>query len=69
MPTRRHPCLTCGAASIRIIYGMPDLDLFERSERGEVALGGCMIFDGRPTRQCSSCGHEFAPAALAQSAR
>ena len=68
MPTRRHPCPQCGAASIKIVYGMPDQSLFERAERGEVALGGCMVFDDQPTRHCSSCGHEFRPTTLAQSA-
>jgi len=32
-------------AVLKIIYGMPDQDLFEKSERGEVALGGCEIDD------------------------
>jgi len=33
--------------------------MFEAAERGELVLGGCSIFDGQPTQQCSQCGEAF----------
>jgi hypothetical protein len=44
---------------IRIAYGMPGPELIAASERDEVALGGRIIEDGRPTRSCKACGHEW----------
>lgn len=40
---RSLKCPTCGEPTIQIIYGMPDFELFEQAERGEVALGGCCL--------------------------
>ena len=37
-------CPACGAgAPLRIAYGYPTGDMFEASQRGELALGGCVI--------------------------
>jgi len=37
-------CPACGAeAPVRIAYGYPSGEMFEASERGEPALGGCVI--------------------------
>ena len=36
-------CPKCGGKVVKIIYGEPDQELFEASERGEVILGGCCI--------------------------
>lgn len=36
-------CPKCGGKIVEIIYGEPDQELFEASERGEVILGGCCI--------------------------
>ena len=55
-------CPTCGHRSgVRIVYGMPDFELFEQSERGLVALGGCIITDADPTWRCleEECGAEW----------
>jgi hypothetical protein len=52
-----RPCPRCGSTdAIRIIYGLPDHELFEASERGEVALGGCVIGDESPDFECRACG-------------
>lgn len=40
---RSLKCPTCGAPTLPIIYGMPDSELFEQAERGEVVLGGCCL--------------------------
>ena len=54
-------CPRCGAASVPIVYGLPSYELFDAADRGEVALGGCMVLDEQPTRACRGvdCGLEF----------
>ncbi len=54
-------CPHCGGKAIPIVYGMPGLELFERAQRDEVRLGGCVITgDGRdPTRYCLACETEI----------
>ena len=53
-------CPECGAPMVRIVYGYPSSELFARSARGEVALGGCVIsgFGDDPTHRCRQ-GHEW----------
>ena len=64
-PKRRRRCPNCGAHSVvRIIYGYPGPELFERAERGEVMLGGCCISaEGDPTSGRPVCGWLSAPPA------
>lgn len=59
--TRKTKCPRCGSASIPIVYGFPSGGLFEEADRGELALGGCMVEEGQPTRRCVGvdCGIEF----------
>ena len=59
--TTQLACLRCGSASIPIVYGMPGPDLFGAADRGEVALGGCVIGNDAPTHRCRGvdCGLEF----------
>lgn len=55
-------CPRCGHKPVAsILYGMPipSRELFEKEERGEVILGGCVIELDQPTWQCSKCGAEF----------
>lgn len=63
-------CPTCKTGKlIPIIYGMPGRELMERSERGEVELGGCSVtevFDpergfisGDPELYCPKCEGRF----------
>ncbi len=61
MPThRKYICPSCKAKEgVDIIYGMPSPELFEKSERNEVALGGCILEDSQPDRRCLSCNHEW----------
>ncbi len=39
-----------------IVYGRPDAELAEESERGEVWLGGCRWWPDFPTYRCRECG-------------
>jgi hypothetical protein len=56
---RTNTCAVCGGKGVRIVYGLPSPELTEAAERGEVALGGCVIRDDGPNRQCHSCGNEW----------
>ena len=57
---RKKRCPKCGAvAGVRIVYGLPTSEACEAEERGEIALGGCMVeFDG-PTHACTACGERW----------
>jgi hypothetical protein len=43
---------------VRIVYGYPMGDLVERSMRGEVALGGCVVSGFDATHVCDQ-GHRW----------
>ena len=53
-------CPRCGtfAAMLPIVFGYPTPDTFEAADRGEVALGGCVITGEDPTHRCSACGRD-----------
>ena len=51
-------CPDCGARMVRIVYGYPMGDLVERSMRGEVALGGCVVSGFDATHVCDH-GHRW----------
>ena len=50
-----HACPSCGGAMVSIVYGYPSDELFERVDRGEVALGGCCPDPDAPQYQCREC--------------
>ena len=56
-------CPKCKSKNIiPIMYGYPAPDAVAAAERGEVELGGCMVYiDGcdMPDRFCKDCGHEW----------
>ncbi len=55
-------CPSCGASKVlRIVYGLPGLELAEDAQRGKVALGGCVITGEDPEWRCAKCGREFGP--------
>jgi hypothetical protein len=39
-----------------IVFGYPMPELFEAEQRGEVALGGCVVTGEDPTHRCAACG-------------
>ena len=57
--TARSVCPNCGEPlkRIRVVYGYPAPELFDRAERGEVVLGGCGVTGDDPKYACSKC-HE-----------
>ena len=55
-------CTSCGDEDpLPIAYGFPppDSPLMAAAERGEVALGGCLIRDDAPEWRCRGCGAEW----------
>lgn len=48
------PCPKCGAAMVPIVYGMPagGSELVQQAKRGEVELGGCIIWENNPRFRC-----------------
>ncbi len=52
-------CPVCGGDGLEIIYGFPTQELFEAAQRGEVALGGCIVGGEMPTTECRSCNHTW----------
>jgi hypothetical protein len=48
-------CVRCGGRLVPIAYGYPSYQMFEAAERGEIVLGGCMVFEGQPTQRCVAC--------------
>jgi hypothetical protein len=40
---------------VPIVYGYPAPETFEAAERGEVILGGCIVFEDMPEGRCPSC--------------
>jgi hypothetical protein len=45
-------CPTCGEHMVPLSYGLPTSETFEAAERGEVVLGGCLVYDDRPDFVC-----------------
>jgi len=52
-------CPECGEKLLPIEYGMPGPDLFEKVEKGEVYIGGCIIEDIQPIYHCNKCRRNY----------
>lgn len=53
-------CPECGSVDvIPIVYGKPGTELMEQAERGEVALGGCILTGNDPAWHCPACEHRW----------
>jgi hypothetical protein len=49
-------CERCGDELHAIAYGYPSPEMMEAEERGEIALGGCVVYDDAPRWTCPGCG-------------
>jgi hypothetical protein len=50
------PCPACDSTdAIRIAYGYPSLEMGMAADRGEIALGGCLVGPESPDYECRSC--------------
>jgi hypothetical protein len=67
MEPAKPKCGQCGSETILpVVYGLPTAETLARAIRGEVLLGGCVVFGNEPDWRCASCGaavdlSEFAP--------
>ena len=53
-------CPACGSTEwIPIVYGLPDPELFAAEGRGDVAIGGCLMFPERPDVECRQCSTQY----------
>jgi hypothetical protein len=48
-------CPACGGTLVPIVYGLPGPEAAEAANRGEIALGGCMVTGDDPQFQCAAC--------------
>ncbi len=61
-------CPECGSTeSVEIVYGYPTRETEERSMRGEVELGGCMVGPDDRDSRCRACGSAWSSAAPEES--
>ena len=53
-------CPQCGGTdNVPIVYGYPGGDTFAAAERGELMLGGCILWGDDPQWKCRACGHRW----------
>ena len=55
-------CPKCGTERVLpIAYGYPSPEMQDAIQRGELALGGCIVgrAGGDPLWRCAACKHEF----------
>jgi hypothetical protein len=53
-------CPKCGSSEyIPIVYGLPSLEGFEKSRRGEIILGGCCVGPDSKRRVCKKCRYNY----------
>lgn len=58
--TKKKKCPKCGEhEGVEIVYGYPTNALWEQVERGEVALGGCLVTPENPRWWCRVCKHRW----------
>ena len=57
-------CPKCGSSKgvIRIVNGLPGLDLQKDQREGKILLGGWCIIDDNPDWHCKECTHEWSKA-------
>lgn len=58
--TPETTCPACGSTStVPIVYGMPGPHAKQRADRGQIALGGCVVEDDAPAWTCRDCNHSW----------
>jgi DNA-directed RNA polymerase subunit RPC12/RpoP len=55
--TRCPRCATV-ATMVPIVFGYPSPEMAQAADRGEVALGGCMVSSEDPTHVCAACSQD-----------
>lgn len=61
MLVNRKPakCPICKGRVVPIVYGEPTPEIGIKAKRGEVVLGGCIIYQGIPQWRCLECETDF----------
>ncbi len=58
-------CPNCKSTNVvPIMYGMPSYEGFQASERREIILGGCIIYERQPDYGCLDCEHWWSKGSL-----
>jgi len=53
-------CPKCGSKnSAKIVYGLPDYQLYERFQAGKIMLGGCLVFGDNAEYFCRDCENKW----------
>ena len=57
-------CPECGSLEVvPIIYGYPGPEVMDAvmdaARKGEIVVGGCVVGDRNPQKQCKACGRKF----------
>ena len=52
-------CPNCNNELIKIVYGMPSNEMFQKAEKGEIYLGGCIILPNNAVYYCSKCEKKY----------
>ncbi len=53
-------CPKCGSEEyIPIVYGKPSQQGIEKSQRGEIILGGCIVDANKKRKACKKCGEHY----------
>lgn len=56
----KEVCPNCGSTHVLpLCYGYPAVEIFDAAERGEVALGGCLLDDTMRAWRCMECYATF----------
>ena len=59
VPKGTVKCPACGGKLVPILYGLPTAEAGEAAERGEIALGGCLMSGDDPHLQCAACREPY----------
>lgn len=56
---KTYRCPNCGGELRKIVWGMPDLSMLDAAQRGEVYIGGCVLFEPAAQYHCMRCDREY----------
>ena len=60
MKAKPAKCPNCGSTRVApILYGEPIEEAVAMAKRGQLAIGGCCVFEGQPEWYCWACEHEW----------
>ena len=60
---KKRRCSNCKSLNVvQIFYGFPAAEQVDQSEKGEIILGGCCLYENSPDWKCKDCGNEWVDA-------